>query len=178
MAPTYSRGYPAPCPEDWTSSPPSSWHGAPGHSPPEPPLQRIEHALIRLEMGQHHNRDAGRQRVEALAHHFDTRITELRQDMGHRIDRVEDRLTAMEHRPASVPSAPVPPTIHTPDSGSTPPAPPSNPAPTPWWADMSPRERVISLLALAYIVTVWLRPDLAPALLQGVLGPLGGLAPK
>lgn len=168
MAPMYSRVYPATCQEDWTSSPASSWHG--GQAGPHHPMQRIEHALIRLEMGQAHNRDAGQQRVEALAHHFDHRITELRSDMAHRIDRVEDRLTAMEQRQSSVPSVPA----ATPDSGSTPPHAP----PAPWWADMSPRERVISLLALAYIVTVWLRPDLAPALLQGLLGPLGVLPPK
>jgi hypothetical protein len=132
----------------------------PSRSSDHDPLRRIEHALIRLEMGQHHNREAGQQRVEGLAHHFDTRLTELRHDLGSRMDRMDTRIKEIEHRPPSVPS------------------PTPAPSSTPWWAEMSLRERLIWTAAAIWIALLMLRPDIAETMRTGLLLPLLGHVPK
>ena len=148
------NGYP-----DWTDSRPSS----PARDQSSP-WASIERALGRLEMGQHLNRKAGEARVEDLRLHIDARITDLRHDMGGRLDRMDRRLVSVENRD-SADTAPTPP--------STPPAPPS----TPWWSDMSLRERLMWSAAAIYVALALVRPDVAAQIKSELLLPLLG-APR
>lgn len=140
--------------------------GGSSSQPIEPDrLAGIEHALIRLETGQTYGREMTQERVAGLQHHLDTRITELRHDMGDRMDRIEDRLASVEHGPSQAPH------FH-------PSSPPTDPAATPWWQDMSPRERLLSILGLVWLATAWLRPDLAEQLISALPGQVVGLVLK
>lgn len=54
-------------------------------------LHHIWHALGRLEEGQKLNRQSAEERVAALRDHVDTRIEDLKENLHHRIGRLEKR---------------------------------------------------------------------------------------